>query len=123
MTTREGIVEIETGAGLPEAFVRSMMSRMKTIGDVSPSLFTSPDRRLTVPSFTCAHCSSTVIIGPNAKLERPRCNRCQKSLCRECATHLLVTNECRNMLQRIERALESAARGREVKPALIIATR
>lgn len=122
MTTREGIIEIETGAGLPEDFVLRMMRRMKTVGNVSPSLFTRPDKRLTVPTFTCGHCSATVILGPDAKLERPRCKSCAKNLCRECGVHLMQTNACINMQQRIERALESAALGREVKPALIIAT-
>ncbi len=124
MKTKHGLIELETGAGLPEAFVLRMLRRMKTIGEVSPRLFTEHDKRVTLPTFTCGHCSSTVVLGPSASSERPYCRACNTSLCRECGAQLLASQRCRNRIQEIERAQERAALGKQHEtPALVIVSR
>jgi hypothetical protein len=124
MTTREGIVEIDTGAGLPEDFAINLFRKMKAIG-VTPSIFTKPDTRITLASFTCGHCHATVYLAPSARPERPYCRACDSSLCVDCGAELQLTGMCRSRIREIERAIERAVleAQRGLNSPIIVATR
>ena len=107
----EGIIEIDTGGGLPLDFAVRMLRGRKVSGVIPPSIFTQPDKRLVFASFTCAHCHAIVMLSERAaRTERPKCHwGCAKYLCSECGVTAAHTKHCVNRNHQIERALEKFA--------------
>lgn len=44
-----------------------------------------------LPTYTCAHCSSVVLMNPNRKRERKRCLKCFGTLCEK---NLICIQDC-----------------------------
>lgn len=61
-----------------------------------------------VPTLTCSHCHTQMVVNPMRTRERPYCRKCDHYLCDGCAAVATLTGECRPLTQTLDLAQERA---------------
>lgn len=61
-------------------------------------------------TYTCSHCQRVVILNPDRKRERYRCNGCDHHICDDCAAKKAVDGRCFTWEQKIDEMRERDAR-------------
>jgi hypothetical protein len=57
-------------------------------------------------TYTCSHCERVVIMNPDRKRERYKCNGCSHHICDECAAKKVAGGGCRTYAQFIDELQE-----------------
>lgn len=69
-------------------------------------------------TYTCTHCTTVVILNPERKRERYKCQGCSHHICDDCAAKRVSGEPCRTFMQHAIEALEQAAR--QPEPSIIL---
>lgn len=64
-----------------------------------------------IPTFTCTHCETVVIMNPERTRERYRCRGCNHLLCDNCASVRAAGGKCVTFRQIADEYQEAAERG------------
>lgn len=70
-------------------------------------------------TYTCTHCNRVVVMNPERKRERYKCQGCRHHICDECAAKKISGEPCRTMDQRIDELRAQAVRQAEA-PSLTL---
>lgn len=71
-----------------------------------------------VPTYTCSHCNSVVIMNPQRTRERGFCRGCNSYVCDACNAIRAQTLRCETFEQKVDSVLTAVEAGRE--PNLIL---
>lgn len=67
-------------------------------------------RHFEADTYTCSHCQRVVVMNPQRKRERYKCNGCTHHICDECAARKFAGEPCRTFAQVVDETLEREAR-------------
>jgi hypothetical protein len=78
--------------------------------EVDSALPPGTNRLIEVPTYTCSHCQTVVVLNPQRTRERAYCSGCDHYLCDSCGTIKNVTGKCRTFKQIMDEVQENAVR-------------
>lgn len=67
-------------------------------------------RHFEADTYTCSHCQAVVILNPERKRERYKCNGCRHHICDPCAALKTLGRPCKTFWQVADEVMEQAAR-------------
>lgn len=68
------------------------------------------NRHFEADTYTCSHCQRVVVMNPQRKRERYKCNGCAHHICDDCAAQRVAGAPCKTFDQQTTELLERAAR-------------
>lgn len=69
-----------------------------------------------IPTYTCGHCTTVVVMHPNRKRERTKCWKCQKYLCEK---NSICRSQCTPMHAMARDHFEGAGEFGKMVPAIM----
>ena len=80
-----------------------MLVDNRNAGDLPPGTV----RFLEAPTYTCTHCQRVVVMNPERKRERYKCQGCNHMICDGCAAIRAAGGPCRTFSQVIDEYLNN----------------
>jgi hypothetical protein len=77
---------------------------------VEAALPPGTSRYFEADTYTCSHCHSVVVMNPERKRERYKCNGCNHHICDDCAAKKFAGQPCKTLWQQADEILARAAR-------------